>query len=1103
MKPLRIYKASAGSGKTFTLAVEYIALLAINPLEYQNILAVTFTNKATTEMKQRILSTLYAIAHGLQSADSYVENILANLKARQDSPLYQEEPWHSVLAEMNRATLQARAKEALENIIHDYSRFHIETIDSFFQGIVREIANELELSVKMKVELDETEVLSDAVDQIVSNLKEGSSEFRTIIGFIEEKIRENRSWQVEETVKEFGRNIFKENYLIHGEGVRKKITDFGVISQYRSLINAFLVQKKEAVIASGKRLRSAYDDSGMTEKDGSKTIVSFIDKVCNYTITEPSNQSRGTFSDTIEEYTMNADKWFKKTSKNHLSLQPSVENLLMPMLRQLFELHDDYVAHLHTVTAIGQHLYSLMLLNKISSTIKTINESGNRFLLPETANFLRNVINNQDIPFIYEKTGAVIKHIMIDEFQDTSVLQWGNFKSLILNSLAMDGSCLIVGDVKQSIYRFRNSDWQILNNIEQDTELRNHMEQIPAKFNYRSSKRVVEFNNDLFTRAVHILKEECPALITAYDDVVQSAKKDEDAGYVRVENIDYHDIDLNEPPEVWEKGISADYGEATLQRIQAAVKELMEHGVPLHDITILVRTNKEVPLISDYFDAHQDVLPVKIVSDEAFSIGASPAINLIICVLRVLANPDSKLHLAALKYHVKELPSAFSEQACEELRFKPLPEQVEAICQIFHLDTMPGQDAYLLFFSDVVAQFMEDHHADLDTFLQAWDEKLCNKTIPNGTSDGVRIMTMHKSKGLEFHSVIIPSCSWPIKPKDKEVMWCIPHHAPYDQVPLLPISVNKAKDDSIFADDRREEELRTLVDNINVLYVAFTRAKHNLIILTGNKIDAPLDAATDGHSAIDSAQSFLIKAMPPQIKQHDVEGVITVYQCGHIVPAIEQKETKEKNPMQGDFSPISVAYTSRPSVAQFRQSYESDLFMTEDSPSMQRHAQRIRLISIGNLYHSIFENIHTIDDIPHAIQLLESKGCFTTLLDAREAETTVTKLIRCISHEHPQWFSPDWQVLNERAILFLEQQQPTIRRPDRVVVNGQQAIIIDYKTARGTVSKTMDGTLVPPTKNLQQIEKYKLLLTQIGYTDIKAYLWYIFDDAVIELPYSS
>lgn len=1099
MKPLRIYKASAGSGKTFTLAVEYIALLAINPLEYQNILAVTFTNKATAEMKQRILSTLYAIANNLPSGESYVESILANLKERQHTPPYTEEPYRTLLAGMNREMLQARAKEALENIIHDYSRFHIETIDSFFQGIVREIANELELSVKMKVELDDSEVLSDAVDHIITNLKEGSSEFRTIIEFIEEKIRENRSWQVEDTVKEFGRNIFKENYLIHGEDVRKKITDSKVIFQYRTLISSLATQKKDAVIAQGKALRDQIADSGITDKDITKTILTFLDKVCDYKITEPTNQGRGTFSDSVKEYTENVDKWFKKTSKSRDTFEPVVNNQLMPMLRQLFNLHDDYVAHLHNVTAIGQHLYSLMLLNQISSTVKTLNENSSRFLLSETANFLRNIINNQDIPFIYEKTGTVIKHIMIDEFQDTSVLQWGNFKPLILNSLSTDGSCLIVGDVKQSIYRFRNSDWQILNNIEQDTELRSHMETIPAQYNYRSSKRVVEFNNELFTRAVSILQGQCPALLTAYNDVVQIAKKDSDAGYVRVENIDYHAIDPDNMPEEWDKDISELYEEATLQRIQAAVKTLLEQGVQPNDITVLVRTNREVPLISDYFEDHQEELAVKVVSDEAFRIGASTAVNIIISALRVLADPTSKLHMATLEHHAQTIPDSFSKQACDEMRYKPLTEQVEDISQIFHLEEMPGQDAYLLFFADVVAQYAEDHPADLSTFLQMWDEKLCDKTIPNGASDGLHIMTMHKSKGLEFHTVIIPSCSWPIKPKDKEVMWCIPSQAPYNQVPLLPISVSKAKDDSIFAADRREEELRTLVDNINVLYVAFTRAKHNLIILTGNKAEAPMHTpAPEETPQIDSAQSFLINAMPPSMQQQDLEGIITLYQSGAIVPSVSKKEEREDNPMQGHYTPLPVSYISRPSTAEFRQSYESDLFLTEDTPGMQQHAQRIRLISLGNLYHSIFEHIHTLEDVPRAIQLLESKGCFTTLLDAQEAEATVTRLIKTITPEHPQWFSPNWQVLNERAILFLEHQSPATRRPDRVVVNGQQAIIIDYKTARDVLRKAPDGTYTAPAKNLQQVEEYKQLLTQIGYTDIKAYLWYILDEIVVE-----
>ncbi|MBO4430403.1 MAG: UvrD-helicase domain-containing protein [Bacteroidaceae bacterium] len=1092
LKPIKIYKASAGSGKTFTLAVEYITLLAVNPMAYQNILAVTFTNKATAEMKQRILSTLYGISHGLQGAKDYVENIMENIEAMKALPQWQEKEYRKALEGFNLEILRERAQEALENIIHDYSRFHIETIDSFFQGIVRDLANELELSTNLKVELDETEVLSDAIDQIIENLKEGSSEFRTIIEFIEEKIRENRSWQVEETVKEFGMNIFKEKYLIYGEDIRKKITDYGTIYNYRDTINTYLAEKKRAVTSLGEKMLEAYEDIGITEKDGSQTIVSFMEKVRYYKITEPTNTSRGTFSDAIEEYTTNVDKWFKKNSKSRDILQIKVKEILQPMLQEAYKKHQEYVSHLHTVNAIGQHLYSLMLLNEMSRMVKSLNEENNRFLLSETANFLRNVINNQDIPFIYEKTGTVIKHIMIDEFQDTSTLQWGNFKPLIMNSLAMDGECLIVGDVKQSIYRFRNSDWQILNGIEEDEELKDYIGRIPASYNYRSSHRVVDFNNELFKNAIEILKEKCPALSLAYSDLEQKAKREPKDGFVRVENIDYHGVD----PDSQLSTINEELEEATLQRIQLSVKELIDNGVNANDITILIRTNKEVPLISDYFEKHPEVIDVKVVSDEAFRLDASPAINIIICALRVLAEPDSTLHLATLTHHVASTPEAFNEAARHEMRFKPITEQVEEIYQIFRLDQLPHQDAYLFYFNDIVDQFCEENLTDLDTFLQAWDDNLCEKTIPNGTSDGVRIMTMHKSKGLEFHSVIIPSCSWSIKPKDSELMWCMPKSAPYNQMPLLPISVSRAKDDSIFAEDRREEELRTLVDNINVLYVAFTRAKHNLIILTGNKMGETLGEKPP----IDTAQAFLVRAIPEKMEQRDIEGVMTQYELGEIVPTQPKKKEKEKNVMECEYDPLPVSFASHPSVAKFRQSYDSDLFITEDSqnPKIQQHAERIRLISLGNLYHSIFQYIHTINDVPHTIQMLKSKGCFGTLLDAEEAQQAVTDMIKGISTEYPEWFSTDWQVLNERAILFLEKKMKmTSKRPDRVVVKGQQAILIDYKTAQGAVKRNADGTFVAPTENKDQIEKYKELLSEIGYTDVKAYLWYILDQIIV------
>jgi len=1092
LKPIRIYKASAGSGKTFTLAVEYITLLALNPMAYQNILAVTFTNKATAEMKQRILGTLYGISHGLKKSESYVERILENIEAMKTQPQWQEEPYKTDLKNFNQAKLRQRAQEALENIIHDYSRFHIETIDSFFQGIVRDLANELELSTNMKVELDESEVLSDAIDQIIENLKEGSSEFRTIIEFIEEKIRENRSWKVEDTVKEFGKNIFKENYLIHGEKVREKITDSKTIFQYRNTINAYLETKRKAVTDLGIQMLEAYEQSGITEKDGTAAIITFLEKVVLEDYTKPTSKI---FSKNIDSYRTDVDKWFKKTSKNRDSLTPQVEHVLIPMLTKLFEAYNIYLRHQHTVSAIGQHLYSLTLLNEISRTVKSLNEENNQFLLSETANFLRNVINDQDIPFIYEKTGATIKHIMIDEFQDTSTLQWDNFKPLILNCLSADGSCLIVGDVKQSIYRFRNSDWQILNGIEKDQDLMDYIGHIPASYNYRSSKHIVDFNNKLFENAITILKEDCPDLSLAYGDLEQIAYKEKKEGFVRIENIDYHGIDSDEVTDSQHSTLNTQLEETTLERIQLSVKELMDNGVNPNDITILIRTNKEVPLISDYFNNHPEVVDVKVVSDDAFRLDASPVINIIICALRVLAEPDSLLHLTTLLHHVENIPEAFNEKARAKMRFKPITEQVEDIYQIFQLEQMPHQDAYLFYFNDIVEQFCEENLTDLDTFLQAWDERLCEKTIPNGTADGVRIMTMHKSKGLEFHSVIIPSCSWTIKPKNSEVMWCVPHTAPYDHLPLLPISVSKAKDDSIFVKDRRNEELKTLVDNINVLYVAFTRAKHNLIILTGNK----KGEIPDKEAKIENAQIFLIKSMPNIMEQKDINGILTQYEYGCIVPTRRKTQEEEKNVMECDYDPLPVSFASHPSIAAFKQSYESDLFINEDSPNplTQTHTERIRLISLGNLYHSIFQHIHTSDDVPHVIQQLASKGCFGTLIDAEEAQKEVTMMIESIADEHPEWFSKEWHALNERAILFLENKLLTTKRPDRVIVNNNQAIIIDYKTAQGAAKQNTDGTFSAPSENIHQIEEYKGLLSQIGYTDVKAYLWYILDHIII------
>lgn len=1129
---LQIYKASAGSGKTFTLAVEYISLLAIQPNEYQHILAVTFTNKATAEMKQRILGTLYGITKELPSAEGYIEKILEKINKLKDYPAYQTPEYQTLLCNYDRKKLIANCSQALSAIIHDYSRFRIETIDSFFKGIVQEIANELELSTNLKVELDAKSVLSDSVDEIIDNLITNSPEYATITNIIDDKINSSTSgnWKVQDAIKEFGENIFKESFLIHGEEVRKTITDNSVLTQYEQKINDNLKAVGAKLLSLCQTFMSDYANGIYDNKSCTANIVTFMKKV------EPALTTGSTFpsfSDTVKSYATDVNVWFKAKAPKRDAIEPAVASTWMPFLNdELFPAVSAFLSHTDNVKAIAKHLHHLLLLKKISETVKDLNDQNNRFLLAETANFLRNVINKENIPFIYEKTGTVIKHIMIDEFQDTSALQWQNFKPLILNSIASDGSCLIVGDVKQSIYRFRNSDWQILNNIEEDEDLKYNIGHIPAEYNFRSSENIVNFNNDFFEKMCHELTDtdtteiDCSILKVAYGDVHQTPKKDNKLGYIRVENIDYHSIEELDTDN-WDKSISYDIEEANLERLQACVKELIDNNVNANDITILVRKNKELPLVCEYFNEHQDVLPVKVVSDEAFRLDASPTVNIIIHALRALTSQKDQLPLATLAYYyqtlvhgndrVKEnisiaflcenseelnalLPKEFRSGNRNKYEYKSLSELIEDIYQIFELNRIKGQDAYMFCFNDVVEEYSNDNLTDLDSFLSAWDEKLCAKTIPNGESKGIRIMSMHKSKGLEFHTVIIPFCNWSLEPNRNTIMWCETEEQPYNDLPLLPIEVCNATKNSIFYDEKQDENLRTLVDNINLLYVGFTRPKNNLIIISGKA--AGKKEKED--NKIKNAQGLLVTCLPSYMTTSDIEDIITVHETGAIVPS-EKKDEKEDNILIAKPLPMDVVYTSHPSTAVFRQSHESDLFINADSADerVKAHTHRVSLIAKGNLYHNIFQNITTPDTIHRAVTQIKSKGCFENLADADEVEKQITTLISNREKDHPEWFSPDWKVINERAIIFTDDAQGVMnKRPDRVIVKGDRAIVIDYKTAVGVVSGAQEG-FAPSINTLEenkgQVKLYAQLLTQLGFKQIESYLWYILDDEIVSV----
>ena len=587
---LLVYKASAGSGKTFTLAVEYIKLLILNPRAYRQILAVTFTNKATAEMKERILTQLYGIWKADPASDAYLKRIKEDLNS---SSLSDKE-------------LRQRAGMALQYMLHDYSRFRVETIDSFFQSVMRNLARELELSPNLNIELNNADVLSDAVDSMIEKLTPSSPVLAWLLDYINERIADDKRWNVSNEVKSFGRNIFDESYIERGEGLRLKLRSPETIKLYRDVLREMETDALEQMKGFYDQFEGELDGHALVPEDlkgGARGIGSYFRKLRDGRLTD-----KDVLNATLQNSLADAKNWTTKTSSRKDEIIRLAETSLIPLLQDAERLRPQKSRTINSCRLSLQHLNKLQLLNHIDEEVRTLNREHNRFLLSDTNALLHKLVHEGDSSFVFEKIGANIRNVMIDEFQDTSRMQWDNFRLLLLEGLSQGADSLIVGDVKQSIYRWRNGDWGILNSLgssQSQPQLYNNSSQLSFPFpvrvetlkvNRRSETNVINFNNRLFTAAVdylnslHLeeLKEECFPLKRAYADVAQESPKTDSKGYVKVSFI--------EPDE------ERNYTEKTLSALGEEVQRLLSEGVKLNDITILVRKNKNIPPIADYFD---------------------------------------------------------------------------------------------------------------------------------------------------------------------------------------------------------------------------------------------------------------------------------------------------------------------------------------------------------------------------------------------------------------------------------------------------------------------------------------------------------------------
>lgn len=1085
MKPLTVYKASAGSGKTFTLAVEYIKLLIDNPACFKNILAVTFTNKATEEMKLRILSQLYGIWKMLPDSATYMKAVCSSL-------------------DITEQQASRQAGLALKLLIHNYHYFRVETIDSFFQSVLRNLARELDLTSNLKIGLNDTQVEEQAVDLLIESLSSTSEMLQWLISYIFSNISENKGWNIIGQVKKFGKTIFRDFYKAVSADLEKAMSDQNFFDNYTKRLKTIRTDAQKHMAGYAQEFEKTTAEAGLTPTSyagKAKGICSYFNKLKSNNFSDDNCKKQ-----IVGKCMDDAENWASKTSPDREAIIELAESRLMPLLHKAEADRPKQWKLYATAECTLKHLDKLRLLGNIESKVRELNNEANRFLLSDTQHLLHTLIKDSDTPFIFEKVGCRLEHIMIDEFQDTSAVQWSNFKILLKECMSHSQSDrqltsnLIVGDVKQSIYRWRGGDWRLLNNIQsQFNHPDSSLEIRTLQANYRSACNIVDFNNSFFKAAAITEydqeqetggEQQAKELISAYSDVHQQPNGSR-GGYVKIAML---------PDE--------DYEQSTLEHTAQAIKELLEHGgAQPSDIAVIVRYNRHIQLIADYLG---EIMPeLDIVSDEAFRLDASPAVNIIIQALILLTRPTDILAKAKLAinyqktvlgsqsghedlltpttgtegYLDKLLPASFTNNI-DRLSKMPLSETIDNICSAFQLERLNDQGAYLCAFYDKMADFTANNPGNIAKFIEAWNDDICSSTIQSDVTSGLRLISIHKSKGLEFAHVIIPFCGWTLESRDT-TLWCKPDEQPFNNLPIIPVDYSKKLLDTIYANDYRNEHIQNRVDNLNLLYVAFTRAERSLHVI-GRK-GKKKGGLANRSELLEKCLPVVTGMLNGAILYGDGEdGKPTIFEYGTLLRRDKDSHITDSKPTLNAFLIPAVQHEVKMATphftAQFKQSNKSRDFISGGK------SRRSQYIEAGNVMHKLFSSIRTIDDIEPQLRQMEFDGViYDENLTVEKMRSFLTE--RFNNKQVKNWFSPHWHTFNECSILEYAPStgKVTERRPDRVITDGAQTIVIDFKFGK------------PQKAHITQVAEYASLLRRMGHAEVKGYVWYVMENKISEI----
>lgn len=1088
MSQLTIFKASAGSGKTYRLVAEYIKLLIENPLKYRNILAVTFTNKATSEMKSKVISTLYSLSSG---GSEDLKKIISQETSFSEKQILEN------------------SAIALSLILHDYDRFSISTIDSFFQSVLRSFAREMGSMGAYEVDLNQGEMLMEACERMISRVDKDKDIKEWLLMMAEEQMENNKGWELKKKIAGFGNEIGKDVFRKYIGSHDSLEEERGKLKELKKQLNSVIYWYENECKRIGTEGLALIGSCGLQTTDFKGGLKSFTNYFKYLQETKIENFKP---NDTTFKAVDNIENWYTKKSPKEEDIKNCYNSGLNAKLSEAIDLFKRKNIDYSTAVEIKKNINLLGLMSTLAFDLRELQREKNMILLNESDKLLNVIISNNDAPFIYENYGTYYNHFMIDEFQDTSNLQWENFKPLVVNSLSENNKNLVVGDIKQSIYRWRNSEWQLLGSRIEEELGKFKIEKKNLATNWRSCKRIIDFNNDFFDLSKDLLQNSfnrknqtvdsvaisenfSDTIRNVFSDVKQNSSKREENGYIKLQFIE----------EVKEDEDDLKYDDIVIPALIEDICKVQDAGFKASDIAILVRWNKEGSKVANALLKKKEEgskYNFDVISDDSMYLASSISVRFLIGMLRYILNPDDKVNRAAVvfEYCMGLLPLSDKNEAkatkCEnelveefisaeitekyfsfftdenhlylkEISNLSLYDLVHRLEKDFSLNNIQSEQAPIQVFNDSVFDYTLKESENLHKFLEWWDVFGIKIKLQSAMQrDAIRILTIHKSKGLEFPIVMIPYCNWEFgfssRGDNVDIIWC-QSPAPFDKdFSILPLRNTMSLKNTYFSDYYFIELLLGYIDNFNLLYVAFTRAVEGLFVYTKKskrKEESGIKVMGDLLS------EYFISKGDNETKAEDIHII------GNLIKNDDKKrESRNEIVMRG------LAEEEKNTLNQLVLHKNYEFFLEEGGGG------RFNKINEGKIIHDILSDVRNADDLEVAVDKAYRQG---RILKS-EADKYKTKLKELVSSESvKEWFDGTYEVMNEATII---DKDFGLLRPDRVMRQGNKVIIVDYKL---TTEKS--------PSHFRQVNGYIGKIMQMGFEDVKGYLWYMKNNVVEEV----